>query len=84
VNPAPNASSSSATPMTQLSSRGRRNAPGEEHPEHVHDDRGDEHQRRPVVDLTHQETRADLERQAQDDSYAAVISRPCSGTYGPS
>ncbi len=38
---------------------------GEEHPEHVHADAGDEHQRGPVVDLADEQSTADVERQPQ-------------------
>ena len=38
---------------------------GEEDAQHVHADAGDEHERGPVVDLTHEQTTADVERQAQ-------------------
>jgi hypothetical protein len=38
---------------------------GEEDAHQVHDDRGDEHQRGPVVDLADEQTAADVERQIQ-------------------
>lgn len=38
---------------------------GEEDAEHVHDHRDDEDQRRPVVDLPHEQTATDLERDVQ-------------------
>jgi hypothetical protein len=48
-------------PITQLSSRGLRNAPVKK----MHHHRGDEQDRRPVVDLPHQQTAADVERDVQ-------------------
>ena len=51
--------------MIQLTSRGLRNAPVKNDPEHVHDDRGHEQQRRPVVHLPHDQAAADVEREVQ-------------------
>ena len=66
--------------MTQLSSRGLRNAPVKKTRSMCTPMRGDEQQRRPVVDLAHEQAAADVERDvAASSRSAADISTPLSG-----
>ena len=69
--------------MTQLSSRGLRNAPVKNTRSMCTDDSRDEQQGRPVVDLAHEQAAADIEGDVQGGAEAADISTFFSGVYEP-
>ena len=68
------------TPIIQLISRGRRNAPVKKMRRRCTTIARDEQQRGPVVDLAHHQAGAHVEADvAALDSYAADMRTPCSG-----
>ena len=56
---------------------------GEEDPQQVAHDRGQEHVRRPVVDLPHEQAAAHVEADCSVDWYASLIRTPFSLVYDP-
>ena len=71
------------TPTSQLISLGRRNAPVKKILAAWTTIGRDEHQRRPVVDLAHEQARPHLEDRRMHRSERGRDLAPLSGAYGP-
>ena len=81
----PGPAAAGATPTSQLISRGRRNAPVKKTRARWTTIDAEEHERRPVVDLAHEQARPDLERQAHHRVEGGRDSAaPSIAAYGPS